>query len=151
MRGANNAQGIGLVEVYDLAADNGSRLANISTRGFVDDSSPLIGGLISGGAGTGNTELTVRALGPGLQSGLQNELANPALEVRNSDGALLAENDNYGSPDENRARIYPALVPPASRDAATGVSVPAGQYTVIVRGNSGTSGVALVEIYDLNR
>ncbi|HSH37242.1 MAG TPA: hypothetical protein VK993_00535 [Chthoniobacterales bacterium] len=152
LRGANGTEGTGLVEAYDLVRDAKSRLANISTRGFVDPENPLIGGYISGGDGPGNAELTVRAIGPSLRHrGFSNFLPDPPLEVRDSNGSLVAANDDHGNPSANWQTILPGLSPFERLDAATGMNLPRGEYTVIVRGKGDASGIALVEIYDHNR
>lgn len=151
LRGNNSTTGIALAEVYDLSPDSQSKLANISTRGFVDADHVLIGGSISGGSGKGNAELVVRAIGDELKvRGVTDFLADPVLEVRDQNGALLATNDNFNSPAANAATVPAVLGIYNQFDAATGVKLPAGKYTVIVRGKNGASGVALVEIYDLN-
>ena len=152
LRGNRQTGGVGLVEVYDLQRDSHSKLANLSTRGFVDAENPLIGGYISGGDGEGKTELTVRAIGPGLaQRRVPNWLPDPALEVRDKNGGLVAENDDWRTPETNYDVFLPGLTPDTGRDATTGIIVPRGEYTVVVRGKAGASGVALVEIYDHNR
>src|SRR5204863_8373571 len=93
--GKNSGSGTGLVEVYDVNQGASAQLANISTRGFVQTGAKvMIGGFILGG-GNGSA-VAVRAIGPTLiQSGLSNLLADPILELRNSNGALLAANDNW--------------------------------------------------------
>jgi hypothetical protein len=152
LRGKNDTTGVALVEVYDLANDAHAKLANISTRGFVDADHVLIGGTIAGGNGQGNAELVVRAIGNGLQyRGVKNFLADPALEVRDKDGTLVAANDDFSSPQSNFGTVPPELALSNPGDAATGVNVPTGKYTVVVHGKNGASGNALVEIYDLNR
>jgi len=153
LRGANNATGVALVEVYDLSEDAKSKLANISTRGFVDADHVLIGGLIAGGNGQANAELVVRAIGGfSLEAhGVKNSLADPALTLRDGNGALVAANDDFLTPPENSGTVPTELRAPYQRDAATGVNVPPGQYTVVVYGKNSASGNALVEIYDLNR
>ena len=152
LRGSNQTEGTGLIEVYDLVHDSRSKLANISTRGFVDAGNPLIGGYISGGEGPGDSELTVRAVGPGLKhASVSNFLPDPTLEMRDANGALVVQNDDHRLPAENARTIIPGLTPYEEKDAATGLMLPRGDYTVIVRGKEGASGVALVEIYDHNR
>jgi hypothetical protein len=152
MRGANNTTGVALVEVYDLNKDAQSKLANISTRGFLDPSNLLIGGVIVGGDGQGKAELVVRAIGFGLQfDGVEDYLADPALDVRDGNGALVASNDDFATPPENDATIPDELHVSYSVDAATAVNLPPGKYTVVVYGKNGATGNALVEIYDLNR
>lgn len=152
MRGAKDMTGVALVEVYDLSKDSQSKLANISTRGFVDADNVLIGGLIAGGNGQGKAELVVRAIGYGLQfAGVKNNLVDPALELRDGNGALVAANDDFLTPPENSATVPKELYVLYNQDAATGVKVSPGNYTIVVYGKNGASGNALVEIYDLNR
>lgn len=152
VRGKNSTTGTALVEVYDLSSDSQSRLANISTRGFVDADHVLIGGLIAGGTSQDRVHVVVRAIGRGLESsGVQDFLPDAALEVRDKDGTLVAANDDFGTPAENETTVPPALWPPSATDAAIGVSLAPGSYTAVVFGKSGGSGNALVEIYDVTR
>ena len=96
MSGYHGGQGVGLVEVYELDA-NQARLVNISTRGRVglsDDA--MIGGLIVQGSNA--KRAIVRALGPSLATGpnpITGALADPVLELHDSSGALMASNDNW--------------------------------------------------------
>jgi hypothetical protein len=150
VRGRNNTTGTVLVEVYDLTSGAQSKLANISTRGFIDPDHVLIGGLIAGGDAQGHVQVVVRAIGAGLQgSGVQNILSDPTLEVRDNNGGLIVANDDFGTPSSNTSTVPPALQPQNPTDAATGLTVTPGNYTVIVNGKNGTSGTALVEIYDV--
>ena len=151
LHGRDQADGVGLVEVYDLS-DAGSKAANISTRGFVDSDNPLIAGFISGGSGEGSAELVVRAIGPGFsRTTISNFLSDPVLEVRDDHGELVAANDDYAEPNANLGMVGSELWPRADKDAAVAVTIPHGEYTAIVRGKNGAAGIALVEIYDLNR
>ena len=102
--------GIGLVEVYDLG-NAASRLANLSTRAFVDiGDNVLIGGTILGGLeGTGPTNVVVRALGPSL-GGVNGTLLDPTFELHDADGALVASNDNWR--DTQEAEIEAAGLAP---------------------------------------
>lgn len=150
LRGANDTTGTGLVEVYDLTPESRSKLANISTRGFVDADNLLIGGFISGGSGPGQTEITVRGIGPRLAQSLSGFLPDPTVELRDENGALLVFNDDASQPPENLSTIAPGLRL-FGLDAAFGAVLPPGPYTAIVRAKPGQSGIALVEIYDLNR
>jgi hypothetical protein len=94
--------------------------------------------------------VVVRALGAGLQSsGVPKFLPDAALEVRDQNGALIVANDDFGTPASNASTVPAALQPQNPSDAATGLSVPAGRYTVVVHGKNGASGNALVEIYDV--
>jgi hypothetical protein len=129
-------------------------LANIATRGFVDrGDNVMIGGfIIGGGLGTnssGTAKLLIRALGPSLgEAGVANALANPTLELVNSNGDTLATNDNWR--DSQQAEIEATGIPPSNDlEAAIVRTVPAGLYTAIVRGFDDGTGVGLVEVYNL--
>jgi hypothetical protein len=143
----NGQSGYGLVEVYDFSQDATAKLANISTRGYVDGTNVLIGGIVAGGTGPGNADVAVRALGRDLDHfGVSNYLADPTLEVRDHNGALVAETDGVTNSDQlNRVGLAPADL----RDAALIVSLPPGAYTAIVRAKGNSAGVATVEFYDL--
>jgi Domain of unknown function (DUF5122) beta-propeller len=146
VRGVNNGTGIGLVEAYDLDRTVDSKLANISTRGFVqmrDD--VLIGGLIV--LGQNPLRVIVRAIGPSLP--VPGALANPTLELRDGSGALIASNDNWRSDQE--AEIIATGIPPSNDlESAIVRNLTPGNYTAIVRGVNNTTGIALVEAYGLN-
>ena len=151
MRGKNGQTGIGVVEAFDLDRTAASKLANISTRGFVDvDDNVMIAGLIvmtpSGGA---NLNILVRALGPTLgDSGVPGVLANPTLDLVNSSGTVIRSNDNWK--DSQRAEIEATgLAPTHDQESALLQAVAPGAYTAIVRGNGRTTGVGLVEVYNI--
>lgn len=146
VRGVNNTTGVALVEVYDLAAATSSRLANISTRGFVQTGdNVMIGGFIV--LGTAPQKVIVRAIGPSLP--VANKLADPMLELHNPNGDVLAANDNWTS--DQAADIVATKVAPADfHESAIVANVLPGNFTAIVRGVHGTTGVALVEAYGLN-
>lgn len=156
LSGKNNGTGIGVVEVYDLDPAANSKLANISTRGFVDTgSNVMIGGLIvSGGAGGGTARVIVRAIGPSLANvGVPDALPDPNLELHDSNGATVAMNDNWKlRPDgsSQQGEIEATTVIPANElEAALVQSLAPGSYTVIVSGTNNTTGVAVVEAYTL--
>ena len=149
LAGKNDGTGNGLVEVYDLESNNSSTLANLSTRGFVgtfDD--VLIGSLI---IGSGDSPTVVlRAIGPSLAaSGIANPLLDPTLELHDGNGAIIAFNDNWNDSQVQAVRAT-QLAPTDDHESAfvTPFLTP-GNYTAIVRGNGGTTGVALVEAYRL--
>jgi hypothetical protein len=148
LREKNGLAGTGLVEVYDVSNSKASKLANISTRGFVDDNNVLIGGIIAVGNGVGLTDIVVRAIGPQLESaGVSGALQDPTLEVRDSDGNVVAFDDDWSTTDDQLMRS--GLNPSNKTEAAMLLSLPAGNYTAIVRPKLGATGVALVEVYDL--
>jgi hypothetical protein len=151
--GKGGATGVGLVEAYDLnQANSDSQLANISTRGFVDTGdNVMIGGVIVGGGASANTaRVLVRGIGPSLgAAGVQGALQDPTLELHNSNGAVVAQNDNWQ--DTQKPEIIATTIPP-TKDAESAIvrTLSAGNYTAILRGKSGTTGVALVELYNLH-
>ena len=153
VRGKSGGSGIGLVEVYDLGAAANSQLANISTRGFVDtNDNVMIGGFIAGPNANANTHVLVRAIGPSLPVG--NALTDPLLELHDLNGAIVASNDNWKVNDatgqSQEADIRATGVPP-TKDAESALlytAVP-GNYTAVVRGKNSGTGVALVEIFNL--
>ena len=149
MSGEAGAAGIGLVELYDLSSGSDSRLANISTRGFVGTQDKvMIGGFVIGGS-TGFAKVVVRALGPSLDSlGVSGALADPTLELHDSNGAILAANDNWQ--DTQAVELQgTGLAPSDSREAATLAWLIPGAYTAIVRGNGAQTGIGLIEAYCL--
>ena len=153
LKGNNGGTGVGLVEVYDLDRTVDSELANISTRGFVDTGdNVMIGGLIVGGGTEGGTaQVMVRALGPSLP--IAGALGDPTLELHDGSGTLVDSNDNWKTrPDgsSQQAEIEATTIPPANDlESALVQTLPAGNYTVIVRGKDGTTGLGLVETYNL--
>ena len=150
MSGSDGGTGIGVVEAYDLNQAANSKLANIATRGFVDSGdNVMIGGVIAGGNGGANTRVLIRAIGPSLSNaGIAGALQDPTLELRNANGALLRENDNWQA--EQQSDIESTTIPPsnAAESAIVAVLTP-GNYTAIVRGRNNTTGVALVEVYNV--
>jgi cytochrome c peroxidase len=149
--GVGNSSGVGLVEVYDLDdASSTSVLANLSTRGHVlTGSNVMIGGLIIGGANL--SHVVVRAIGPSLAAaGIVDSLQDPTLELRNADGSLLLANDNWTDDSSQSAELNSlGLAPTNSKESAMSIQLSAGLYTAIVQGKAATTGIALVEIYQL--
>ena len=159
VRGVNNMTGVALVEVYDLSPETDSILGNISTRSFVQtDDNVMIGGFIV--QGTQPKRVIVRAIGPELtQYGVPNTLADPTLELHDSTGALIASNDNWrhtiigGIITSNQVHDIQSSghAPGDGRESAIIATLPPGNYTAVVRGVNNTTGVGLVEVYDLNQ
>lgn len=153
VRGKDNATGIGLFEVYDLDQSADSALANVSTRGVAQTGDDvMIGGIIVGGGTDGTpAKVVVRAIGPSLP--VTGALADPTLELRDGNGVLVAFNDNWKTrPDgsSQQAEIEATTIPPTNdlESALVQTLVP-DKYTAIVRGKDNTSGVALVEFFNL--
>jgi hypothetical protein len=145
--GKNNTGGIGLIEVYEMA-QAGSRLMNISTRGFVGTGdNVMIGGLIL--TGTDPATILFRAIGPSLASaGIQNPLADPTLDLFNAQGTKIG-NDNNWKDSQQSAVQATGLAPSDDRESALLVDLSAGNYTAIVSGVNNTTGVALIEAFNL--
>jgi hypothetical protein len=157
LAGKNNGTGVGVVEVYDLTPAAGSQLANISTRGFVDtDDNAMIAGLIAGGGETGaRAQVLVRVLGPSLaNSGIQGVLQDPVAVLYDGNGAIIATNDNWKINDQTQqsqeALIRATTIAPSSDfESAIVANLPSGPTTAVVRGKNNSTGVGLVEVYNL--
>ena len=142
--------GVGLVEVYDLHLSP-SRAGNISSRAQVlTGQNVLIAGFIVGG--TQSKQVVVRAIGPSLaSSGIAQPLADPTLELRNANGALIQSNNNWQQQNPNAQTISSrGLAPTQPRESALLATVSPSNYTAIVRGVANDTGTALVEVYDLS-
>jgi hypothetical protein len=160
VRGVNDTRGVGLVEVYDHRTDSGRDkvLGNLSTRSFVQTGDDvMIGGFVVQGSGA--KRVIVRAIGPELsQHGVPNPLADPILELHNSTGALIAHNDNWMTTilggiitrDQVHDIMDSGHAPTDPSESAIIATLPPGNYTAIVRGVNATTGVGLVEVYDLD-
>jgi parallel beta-helix repeat protein len=148
LRGQSNTTGIGLIEAYDLDGAAVSKLANISTRGFVQaGDGVLIGGFITG---NGPAKVIIRAIGPSLAAfGVAGALADPTLELHDGDGALLASNDNWRDDFQQEEIIATAMQPANDLESAIVVTLTPGAYTAIVAGTNSTTGVGLVEVYNI--
>jgi Kelch motif len=148
VRGVNNGTGIGVVEAYDLDRTVNSKLANISTRGFVSTGdNVMIGGTII--IGSSPTRVLFRAIGPSLTNfGVPNALQDPTIELRDGNGVLLLANNNWRDMQESEI-IATGLAPSNDLESAIVMTLSPSAYTAIVRGNGNTTGVALVEAYQL--
>jgi len=147
LRGVDGGSGAALCEIYDLDPAKSS-VRNLSTRGQVGSGDDvLIGGFII--TGEDPTQIMVRAIGPSLAAfGVDGALADPILELHGQDGSLIFENDNWRSDQEQQ--IMDSTIPPSDdRESAIIATLPPGLYTAVVRGADGGTGVALVELYNL--
>lgn len=148
LRGASVAAGVALVEVYDLDGGLGSAVLNVSTRGHVETGeNVMIGGFILGG--NESKKIIVRAIGPSLaNSGVANPLNDTVLELHNSNGVVIGMNDNWK--EKQQSEIENTGIPPTDeRESAIVAVLPTGSYTAVVRGTNNSTGVALVEAYQL--
>jgi K319L-like, PKD domain len=148
VRGNGNTTGIGLVEVYDLQTSASSKLANLSTRGFVGAAQDvMIGGTIVTGPDT--ARVVFRALGPSLTAvGIPNAIGDPQLDLFDGNGARVSSNNNWK--DSQAAAIASTgLAPSNDLESAILTDLAPGNYTAVVSGVNGATGVALVEAYHL--
>ena len=148
--GGGAIQGFGATNHNDVfivnSVNNSASFANISTRLKVETGdNALIGGFIV--AGTTTKRVILRAIGPSLS--IPGVLANPRLELYNSAGQLIAANDNWRDAPNRQEIIDSTLQPSHDLEAAILTTVPAGNHTAIVRGETSSTGIALVEAYDL--
>jgi hypothetical protein len=158
VRGVNNTTGVALVEAYDLSPSLDSMLGNVSTRSLVQTGDDvMIGGFIV--QGTRPKNVIIRAIGPELgQYGVPNPLADPTLELHDGTGLLVALNDNWqqtiigGIITSNQVQAIQnsGHAPTDANESAIIANLPPGNYTAIVSGVNNTTGVALVEVYDLD-
>ena len=149
LRGRDGTTGVGVVEMYDLDVASDSKLANISTRGFVETGNDvMIAGFIVGN-GTAAEKVIIRAIGPSL-TGIPNVLADPSLELYDGNGTLIIFNDNWRDDATQAAELTAnGMAPQNDLESALVTTLPPGQYTAIVAGNNNGTGVAVAEVYHL--
>ena len=159
--GQSDGTGIVLAEAYDATptaqfSTTTPRLRNISARAEVGSGEGvLVAGFVI--AGESAKTVLVRAIGPTLGDfGVPGSLADPRLSIQTFD-AVLAENDDWGADPAESALLSQAFsqvgafaLDPDSKDAAILITLPPGTYTAQVNGTGGSTGVALVEAYELN-
>lgn len=150
---SSNGAGVALVEVYDLENLNGvgvtpARLVNISTRAQVGlGENVVIGGFaVRGGL---SKRVLVRAIGPSLAArGVVGCLLDPILNLFDQRGVPIGSNDNWQT-DEAAAIIASGFPPTDNRESAILALLPPGNYTAIISGVGGSTGVALIEAYEV--
>jgi hypothetical protein len=150
VRGNGNTNGIGLVEVYDLSQAVLAKLANISTRALVGTGNDIvIAGFILGN-NSGPTRIVLRGIGGSLTVfGVPNALANPALELRDNNGALLMSNNDWQDDPAQAAELTSSgLAPTNPLESGIAITLGPGQYTALLMGQGATSGVGVIEVYD---
>lgn len=151
--GVENGRGMVLVEVYEM--DQTSRLLNLSTRTRIETGDGLlISGLVVGGTGT--RRVLIRAGGPALSAyGVDGTLRDPLLTVFDRKGTVIARSDNWDEDgqaaeiDSAGEQVGAAPFASGSKDAAAIVELEAGVYSIHVTGVGGTTGVALLEVFDV--
>ena len=145
--------GTALVEIYEDDND-AARMLNVSSRALVTPASPAICGLSI--QGLVPKRIVLRGVGPGLSVfGIAGVLANPRLTLKDARGVSVATNDDWetsASVNDLRAAISTVgafALPASSKDSALLVTLASGNYTMIVEGAPGQSGVALIEAYEV--
>ncbi|HEV2806061.1 MAG TPA: hypothetical protein VGW57_14150 [Chthoniobacterales bacterium] len=141
--------GVGLVEVYDLNGATHSQLVNLSTRGYVEQGGAdvMIGGFIIGADGE---TVLLRAMGPSLaQAGVSHPLPDPTLSLFDSNGSLITSNNDWKDTHEVAIRAT-GIAPANDLESAILTTLTPGAYTAVVQSRDGATGVALVEVYNLN-
>ena len=150
VRGKNNTAGVALIEAYDLSPAVSAKLANISTRAFIGTGDDVvIAGFILGG-NNGLDGIVVRGIGPSLTPlGVANALANPTLELRDSNGAVLISNNDWQDNPVQAALLTAAgLAPSNPLESGLAIALSPGPYTALLAGQNNGTGVGLVEVYD---
>jgi hypothetical protein len=131
-----------------LESTSGTHLVNISTRASVgpDDNTVLIGGfIIDGQVGE---QVLIRAIGPSLSSsGISGALADPTIDFYRG-SQLIISNDNWKTSDQTNIQNT-GIPPPNDKEAALLMTLDPGSYTAVIRGKNNTTGVVLVEVYQL--
>ena len=155
--GVNGPEGVGIVEIFEVADTGEAKLLNISTRGYVgEDDGVLIGGVVI--SGNKSKRLTFRGRGPSMAGAVRKELADklladPLLQLFDASGNLIAQNNNWQ--DESEGDRPPChLRPEDPFEAALTLTLKPGDYTVIVRGlkadgTEGETGIGIVEVFDV--
>ena len=149
VRGLGNTTGTGIVDAYDLSPASPARLANIATRGLIQPGDKLmIAGFIIQNA---PVRAVVVAIGPSLSGfGITNALPDTTLQLRDQNGAIVRENDNWKSdPAQKQELENIGLHPSHDLEAALVETIPPGQYTAQVRGKGQASGIGLVQVFFL--
>jgi len=152
VRGNGGGTGIALVEAYDLAQGVDSKLANLSTRAFegTQDNIVIAGFILSNGGGV--VPVIVRGLGPSLAPAFfppSAVLADPTLELRDTNGTLILANNDWQDNAAQAAIITAAgLAPSNDLESAIAATLSPGSYTALLAGRDFGTGIGLIEIYD---
>jgi hypothetical protein len=151
-RGNGGTSGVGLIEIYDLNQSADSKLANLSTRAFVStgDNIVIAGFLLSDNVTT--DRIVVRGMGPSLAPAIfpaNAVLADPTLELRDSNGTLLIANNDWQDNAVQAAELTAAgLAPSNALESGIAATLPPGLYTALLAGLNNGTGIGIVEIYD---
>ena len=151
---ANTGTGTVIAEIYDATPPSAyttttPRLLNVSVRKHLGSGVTM--GFTVGGSGS--KTILIRAVGPTLGAfGVPGTVDDPQLALFNGASAKIGENDNWGGTAALTAaygQVGAFGLPPASKDAALLATLAPGGYSVQVSGTANTTGVALVEVYEV--
>jgi hypothetical protein len=152
VRGVGNSVGTGVVDAFDLSPAASAKLVNIATRGLIQPGDQLmIAGFVVQGA---PVKAVVKAIGPSLAAfGINNALADTTLQLRDQNGVIVVENDNWkvrsdGSSQQAEMEAT-GLQPTNDLEAAFVTTIQPGQYTAQVRGKPEGTGIGVVQVYFL--
>jgi hypothetical protein len=151
LQGKGATTGIGLAEIYDVDPSVNAQASNLSARGFVGTGNDMfIGGIIIRGPTGSMQRVLVRALGPSLGSGgVASPLANSTLSLCDANGNVIANNDNWQDSQQQADIAATGKAPPNTKESAILALLTPGNYTAIVTGKNGTTGVGLIEFFSL--
>jgi hypothetical protein len=148
--GVGASSGIALVEVYDLNQDADSKLANLSTRALIGTGEDIViaGFLLSDQSAL--DRIIVRGIGPSLTAGgTPNALADPTLELHDTNGVLLIANNDWQDSAVQAAEVTAAGLAPSNHlESAIAATLSPGLYTVLLSGMNNGTGIGVVEVYD---
>lgn len=146
--GVNNSTGVGLFEAYDLEPTSSLKLANVSTRGFVQTGdNRMIGGFILSGA---NSRVVMRGLGPSLPAKLPDRLPDPLIDLKDANGTTLVTNDNWRDAPNAQTIEDLGFRPGDDLESVILATLPPGAYTVILGDANKETGIGLFEAYPLD-
>lgn len=163
VRGKDDSTGIAMAEVFDLGVQISSRvepnglaatyrLTNISARGFCSTANNvMIGGTIVGNGGGGGGHVLIRGMGPSLSVKgvpVAGRMMDPILELHDANGVTLIANNDWKTTQQDEIAAT-GMAPGDDKEAALMTILPPGVSTVILKGNGGDTGIALIEIYEL--
>lgn len=150
---SKNGPGVALIEVYDSGGDASSRLINVAARTTAGTGpATLIAGFV---VSESSRSIMIRAIGPTLNAfNVPGVLVDPHLRIYRGN-ELIAENNDWGKVSSTgpisamTTKVGAFALPPTSSDAVLLMTLEPGAYTAQISGNGGSSGVALVEIYEV--
>ena len=145
----NGTGGVGVIEAFNVDQRSNSRLVNVATRARVGTGADV---MIAGFVLQAPQTVVVRSLGPGLTAlGVAGACPDTTLRVVASDGTVVATNDDWDVPGNERLKTDLATYKPfTAKEAAKVVTLPAGGYTVIIEGKDNAVGVATVEVFGVS-